>query len=191
MINRCSTTHYFPKPRLSGNNHLWHDLKAWGRSQPSPGNARVGQFSETASPTTWSVRESRARLTWERECCHLCNKPAQTWWHKQQQCLVIIVSQGSEGWGSSAKHPQLSLSRGCGQWWLWLGSSQRLPHTCVCCLMSAVLRNYPCDCPLEDMYQVPPGTLDVLTLDIWNQEQGGCVRGEVGEGGEVWMKLQC
>lgn len=57
--------------------------------------------------------------------------------------------------------------------------------------MSAVLRNYPWDCLLEDMYQVPPGTLDVLTLDIWNQEQVGCVRGEVGEGGEVWMKLQC
>lgn len=55
--------------------------------------------------------------------------------------------------------------------------------------MSAVLRNYPWDCPLEDMYQVPPGTLDVLTLDIWNQEQVGGVRGEVGEGGEVRMKL--
>ena len=93
---------------------IWR-LEAEVSSPLSPGNARVGQFSETASPTTWSMRESRAWLTWERECCHLCNKPAQTWWHKQQQCLAIIVSQGSEGWGSSAKHPQLSLSRGCGQ----------------------------------------------------------------------------
>lgn len=78
---------------------------------------------------------------------------------------------------------------GAVKWWLRLGSSQRLPHTCVCRFLSAVLGNYPWDCPLEGMYQAPPGTLDVLTLDIWNQEQVGCVRGEVGEGGQVWMKL--
>ena len=91
---------------------------------------------------------------------------------------MTIVSHGSEGWGSEAKRPHTASPMGAVKQWLGLGSSQRLPHTCVWCLMLAVIRNYPQDCQLEGMYQVPPGTLDILTPWHLESRASGGVRGE-------------